>query len=453
MRVFQQMKEEGPPPDETTFSIAIDLASKKGAPWEAEALFEEMEARKLRVDSVVWGTMLQMFGRYGDLKKVKLWLRRMLRSGCQPTVATFNSLLFPLVNLGLFEEADLLLDWMVRQGHTPSLMTYSLFLSHCTHARSRDEAHTLLRLMAKTRSEGHEIISLLLAPPGSAQPDTDTPPLPESLPFSGSDPVTPDHLVPLSLGGDEIWGVNLSSLGAEEDSGPVELSRGSSSSRSSSSEAVGAREGSSDSASVTSKGDPDEGGLVWGGGALSEEAKWARIAQILDKHIKIPGRRWVDMLEERRCFADASLDFLAKFGLHGSAARLWEMFLARNLYDGAAKVRPQDWKGGNCEVDFHVMSRGTAQIVLKWAMRELRRSYETEGVCPDQLLLITGWGKRSREHGVPLVRQGIEQCLLSCGIPFSDGIGVFAMTKAELEEWFDNPAYAGLPDLHDDWTS
>jgi len=164
-----------------------------------------------------------------------------------------------------------------------------------------------------------------------------------------------------------------------------------------------------------------------------------------------PRKNPQETLEGRVAFAGSSLAFLDKLGLHRSAACLWELYRVRHLFDGAANMPPEDWKGGTCKVNFHNMNRGTALVAFNWAIQELRRTYDTQGLCPGRLVLVTGRGLRSREPGVSQVKLGVEKALLLYRIPFSEEVGAFVVMEGEVKGWFDNPAHAGLPELHDDW--
>ncbi|KAF2590304.1 hypothetical protein F2Q70_00040202 [Brassica cretica] len=126
-----------------------------------------MEEENWVPDEPVYGLLVDLWGKAGNVEKAWRWYQAMLGAGVLPNVPTFNSLLSTFLRVNKISEASELLQNMLALGLRPSLQTYTLLLSCCTDGRSKLDMGFCGQLMART---GHPAHMFLLKMP-SAGPD------------------------------------------------------------------------------------------------------------------------------------------------------------------------------------------------------------------------------------------------------------------------------------------
>ncbi|CAI5511064.1 unnamed protein product, partial [Closterium sp. Naga37s-1] len=88
-----------------TYSCAIHLLSMAGRLTEAEETFEAMLVAGKRHDTITWSTMVQMWAKEANLERAVMWFKRMVAAGCRPETPAYNSLMWAFVGRGMFDEA------------------------------------------------------------------------------------------------------------------------------------------------------------------------------------------------------------------------------------------------------------------------------------------------------------------------------------------------------------
>ncbi|XP_042416551.1 pentatricopeptide repeat-containing protein At1g74750-like isoform X2 [Zingiber officinale] len=158
VKLYKEMQVAGFRPDMITYSIVMEALGHDGYLEEAEAVFKEM-ARDWVPDEPVYGLLVDLWGKAGNVEKARAWYQAMLDAGLQPNVPTCNSLISAFLKVHSFTDAYDFLVNMLGLGLVPSLQTYTLLLSCCT---ATHEMGPCCELMAIT---GHPAHSFLLSLP------------------------------------------------------------------------------------------------------------------------------------------------------------------------------------------------------------------------------------------------------------------------------------------------
>lgn len=158
VKLYRDMHAAGFRPDQVTYSIVMEALAHCGHTEEAEAVFAEMR-RYCIPDEPVYGILVDMWGKAGNVERACAWYRAMVDGGLKPNIPTGNSLLSAYLRAHRFFEArDLLLD-MLWMGLAPSSQTYTLLLSCCTEPSS--EMAVCCELMSITGHPAHSFLSSL----------------------------------------------------------------------------------------------------------------------------------------------------------------------------------------------------------------------------------------------------------------------------------------------------
>ncbi|XVF50203.1 hypothetical protein PTKIN_Ptkin04bG0077200 [Pterospermum kingtungense] len=123
-----------------------------------------MKRKKWVPDEPVYGLLVDLWGKAGNMEKAWQWYQAMLEAGLCPNVPTCNSLLSAFLRVHRLSDAYNLLQSMLELDLNPSLLTYTLLLSCCTEARSPYDMGFCCQLMALT---GHPAHMFLLSMPSS----------------------------------------------------------------------------------------------------------------------------------------------------------------------------------------------------------------------------------------------------------------------------------------------
>ncbi|CAI5469423.1 unnamed protein product [Closterium sp. Yama58-4] len=367
-----------------TYSCAIHLLSMAGRLTEAEETFEAMLVAGMHPDTITWSTMVQVWAKEANPERAAMWFRRMVAAGCRPETPAYNSLIWAFVRRGMFDEAGEVLTALKHGGEvesdflpgriglgnagtsasavagagsrskagnakldlTPNLMTYTMFLSECTESAARSDVARLLRLMEETEHAAHAVFQLLM-----------------------EEPFESTHV--------------LLAAGAESDSESAPLS--------------GAVCGAGSAAGYEA-GDGESRCEGESEGGRCEEVGWGAVRGMIERglvEVEVRGvvgeweeERWQEVerrmrgsafrqssAESQRAFADACIAFLHKFGRHERAARMWDLCHTRlRLYPCSIQLPAISGQGGECFVDLHGMSAGTAVTVTKWALEKMRQA-------------------------------------------------------------------------------
>ncbi|CAK7329137.1 unnamed protein product [Dovyalis caffra] len=148
MEVFDiTCKRTGLPPTLHMFKTLFFGLCKRGWSVVAESFFEEMEAQGYFVDKVMYTSLMNA---YGKDKKMKMAMRvyfRMLKTGCDPDVSTYNTLIHGFLKMGLFDKAWVLWNMMNGLGIQANEVTYNLMICNYCKQGKLDCATALLNSM------------------------------------------------------------------------------------------------------------------------------------------------------------------------------------------------------------------------------------------------------------------------------------------------------------------
>ncbi|KAG6542626.1 hypothetical protein Mapa_015957 [Marchantia paleacea] len=120
-------------------------------------------------------------------------------------------------------------------------------------------------------------------------------------------------------------------------------------------------------------------------------------------------------MESKVMFNDALIMFLHNLGRNAEAGHLWDYALENNYYPQAVTMQQSRnlWF-----MDFHSMSVGTALVALTRTLASFRDTMLKTKNVPDQVFIITGWGKGSKVPGCSTVKQAVQEKLGVLRSPF-----------------------------------
>ncbi|KAF9596622.1 hypothetical protein IFM89_012745 [Coptis chinensis] len=150
---LQRMNKQGMEPDEVTMGIVVQTYKKSGDFEKAENFFNNWSSGKpingrgkiadtnntrsqplLTFSSYTYNTLMDMYGKAGQLQDASDTFSRMLREGIVPTIVTFNTMIHICGNNGKFEEVDSLIKQMEELQCLPDTRTYNILISlHAKH--------------------------------------------------------------------------------------------------------------------------------------------------------------------------------------------------------------------------------------------------------------------------------------------------------------------------------
>jgi pentatricopeptide repeat protein len=92
-------------PDQTTYSIMVDVLSKHGYGQEALDFLMEMEDKGFSIDVVGYSAVINAFCGIGKMDEVKYIVNEMFSKGCIPDVATYSTVINGFCRIGIVDEA------------------------------------------------------------------------------------------------------------------------------------------------------------------------------------------------------------------------------------------------------------------------------------------------------------------------------------------------------------
>ncbi|KAL9389957.1 hypothetical protein Peur_018562 [Populus x canadensis] len=152
---LKKMNDRGMVPDEVTMGIVIQMYKKAGEFQKAEEFFKNWtlgESIKhegtskasagvqngvqvsVSLSSYTYNTLIDTYGKAGQLKEASETFAKMLREGIVPTTVTFNTMIHICGNHGQLEEAGSLMQKMEELRCPPDTRTYNILISlHAKH--------------------------------------------------------------------------------------------------------------------------------------------------------------------------------------------------------------------------------------------------------------------------------------------------------------------------------
>lgn len=154
---LDRMLRKGMEPDEVTMVIVVQLYKKAGEFQKAEDFFRKWSSGELLINegnnvmnasemdkrgehsyvclsSHTYNTLIDTYGKAGQLKEASETFTRMLKQGIAPTTVTFNTMIHICGNHGQLEEVTSLLQKMEELRCPPDTRTYNILISlHTKH--------------------------------------------------------------------------------------------------------------------------------------------------------------------------------------------------------------------------------------------------------------------------------------------------------------------------------
>ncbi|XWS08892.1 hypothetical protein CRYUN_Cryun40dG0039400 [Craigia yunnanensis] len=141
-----KMNKQGMEPDEVTMGIVVQLYKKAGEFRKAEEFFKKWSLRHdgsetfsvvgsdSHLSSYTYNTLIDTYGKAGQLREASETFEMMLREGIVPTTVTFNTMIHICGNHGQLEEVDSLMKKMEEVQCPPDTRTYNILISlHAKH--------------------------------------------------------------------------------------------------------------------------------------------------------------------------------------------------------------------------------------------------------------------------------------------------------------------------------
>ncbi|KAL5139230.1 Pentatricopeptide repeat-containing protein [Glycine soja] len=143
---LDMMLGQGVQPDEVTMVIVVQLYKKAGEFQKAEEFFKkwslgndnamatlELDERVVCANasfgSHTYNTLIDTYGKAGQLKEASETFAKMLKQGVAPTTVTFNTMINICGNHGQLEEVSLLVRKMEELRCSPNTRTYNILIS------------------------------------------------------------------------------------------------------------------------------------------------------------------------------------------------------------------------------------------------------------------------------------------------------------------------------------
>ncbi|GLT99492.1 hypothetical protein SLE2022_169290 [Rubroshorea leprosula] len=144
-----RMNKQGMEPDEVTMGIVVQLYKKAGEFQKAGEFFKKWSRNGslkcegsttismlksgsqgiFPVSPCTYNTLIDTYGKAGQLKEASETFAMMLREGITPTTVTFNTMIHICGNHGLLEEVSLLMKKMEELQCPPDTRTYNILIS------------------------------------------------------------------------------------------------------------------------------------------------------------------------------------------------------------------------------------------------------------------------------------------------------------------------------------
>ncbi|XVE81723.1 hypothetical protein DITRI_Ditri15bG0088600 [Diplodiscus trichospermus] len=147
-----KMNKQGMEPDEVTMGIIVQLYKKSGEFQKAEEVFKKWSLNgslthngsetfsgagvDSHLSSYTYNTLIDTYGKAGQLREASETFEMMLREGIVPTTVTFNTMIHICGNNGQLEEVASLMMKMEEVHCLPDTRTYNILIS--LHAKHND---------------------------------------------------------------------------------------------------------------------------------------------------------------------------------------------------------------------------------------------------------------------------------------------------------------------------
>ncbi|CAK0895180.1 unnamed protein product [Prorocentrum cordatum] len=143
LELFEQMQTEGIVPDVITYNTAISACEKGRQSTRAWQLFEQMQKQGLSPNVITYNTLISACEKGKQTAQAFSLFQRMQLEGLRPDVITYNALISACEKGKRAEQALVLFERMRGEGVTPSVVTYSALISACEKGRLTNRALAL----------------------------------------------------------------------------------------------------------------------------------------------------------------------------------------------------------------------------------------------------------------------------------------------------------------------
>ncbi|KAL3677547.1 hypothetical protein R1sor_027495 [Riccia sorocarpa] len=145
---FRLMKEEGVEPDRITYSTMIAGCSKAlGGYYRAQELVNEMRERGFRLDSVMYGALINVCAANHMTEEARLTFEEMQAAGFVPNLFHYSSLLNSYALKGKHEEAEQVLEEMKAAGLRPNKVVWNSLINGYARAKLPHKAREVFESM------------------------------------------------------------------------------------------------------------------------------------------------------------------------------------------------------------------------------------------------------------------------------------------------------------------
>ncbi|KAI4367980.1 hypothetical protein MLD38_016600 [Melastoma candidum] len=167
-----KMNKQGMVPDEVTMGIIVQMYKKAGEFGKAENFFKKWSnggfsqdsaisentihidgVRNVHLSSQTYNTLIDTYGKAGQIEEASDMLNQMLKEGILPTTVTLNTLIHMNGNNGKLEELDELMGKMEELRCVPDTRTYNILISIYTKLGDIYKANSYFEKMKKAGLE------------------------------------------------------------------------------------------------------------------------------------------------------------------------------------------------------------------------------------------------------------------------------------------------------------
>lgn len=172
---WDEMKVKGIAPINSTYGTLIDVYSKGGLKNEALLWLERMNKQEMEPDEVTMGIVVQLYKKAGEFQKAEDFFQKWssdesLKQEANTTVSiagvgsvlnshvclssqTYNTLIDTYGKAGQLKEASKMFSLMLREGIAPTTVTFNTIIHICGNHGRLDEVTSLMQRMEELRCQ------------------------------------------------------------------------------------------------------------------------------------------------------------------------------------------------------------------------------------------------------------------------------------------------------------
>ena len=145
LEVFRNMQREDVMPNEVTIVCVLSACSELGALQLGRWVRSYMDKHRIELNHFVGGALINMYSRCGDIDEAQ----RVFEQMKEKNVITYNSMIMGFALHGKSVEAIELFRGLIKQGFTPSSVTFVGVLNACSHGGMAELGFEIFHSMAK----------------------------------------------------------------------------------------------------------------------------------------------------------------------------------------------------------------------------------------------------------------------------------------------------------------